>query len=79
MKLPIVDMHTHLYSEEFGQIGLWGIDELINYHYLIAELFRYSPLTYDEFWAMDKALQAETIWQALFFGIRRCRRPQEVF
>ena len=23
---PIVDMHTHLYSEEFGAIGLWGID-----------------------------------------------------
>jgi hypothetical protein len=63
---PIVDMHTHLYSEEFGEIGLWGIDELINYHYLIAELFRYSSLSYDEFWAMDKARQAETIWQALF-------------
>ena len=27
---PIVDMHTHLYSEEFGDIGLWGVDELIN-------------------------------------------------
>jgi len=63
---PIVDMHTHLYSEEFGEIGLWGIDELINYHYLIAELFRFSPISYDEFWAMDKARQAETIWQALF-------------
>ena len=62
----IVDMHTHLYSEEFGEIGLWGVDELINYHYLIAELFRYSALSYDEFWAMDKARQAETIWQALF-------------
>jgi hypothetical protein len=63
---PIVDMHTHLYSEEFGEIGLWGVDELINYHYLIAELFRYSSLTYDEFWAMNKAQQAEAIWQALF-------------
>src|SRR5262245_66598520 len=41
---PIVDMHTHLYSEEFGEIGLWGVDELINYHYLVAELFRYSSL-----------------------------------
>ena len=63
---PIVDMHTHLYSEEFGEIGLWGVDELINYHYLIAELFRYSSLSYDEFWAMDKARQAEAIWEALF-------------
>src|SRR5262245_39051844 len=63
---PIVDMHTHLYSEEFGEIGLWGVDELINYHYLIAELFRYSSISYDEFWAMDKTRQAEAIWQALF-------------
>jgi hypothetical protein len=63
---PIVDMHTHLYSEEFGEIGLWGVDELINYHYLIAEVFRYSSLTYDEFWAMTKARQAEVIWHSLF-------------
>jgi hypothetical protein len=63
---PIIDMHTHLYSEEFGEIGLWGIDELINYHYLIAELFRYSSLSYDEFWAMDRARQADTIWRTLF-------------
>src|SRR5215831_7206940 len=63
---PVLDMHTHLYGEEFGEIGLWGVDELVNYHYLIAELFRYSSLTYDEFWAMNKAQQAEAIWQALF-------------
>ena len=63
---PIVDMHTHLYSEEFGEIGLWGIDELINYHYLIAELFRYSSITYQAFWAMGRTEQADAIWQALF-------------
>ena len=63
---PIVDMHTHLYSEEFGDIGLWGVDELINYHYLIAENFRFSTVTYEQFWAMDKARQAEVIWKNLF-------------
>src|SRR5262249_37853587 len=63
---PVLDMHTHLYSEEFGEIGLWGVDELVNYPYLIAELFRYSSLSYDEFWGMNKAQQAEAIWQALF-------------
>ena len=42
---PVVDMHTHLYSEQFGSIGLWGLDELINYHYLIAEIFRFSPIS----------------------------------
>ncbi len=63
---PIVDMHTHLYSEQFGDIGLWGLDELINYHYLIAENFRCSPISYREFWEMDRARQAETIWRSLF-------------
>src|SRR5262245_29596614 len=63
---PVVDMHTHLYSEQFGSIGLWGLDELINYHYLIAEIFRFSPISYQEFWAMDTPGQAEAIWKALF-------------
>jgi hypothetical protein len=63
---PVVDMHTHLYSEQFGSIGLWGLDELINYHYLIAEIFRFSPISYDEFWAMDTPRQAEAIWKSLF-------------
>ena len=63
---PIVDMHTHLYSEQFGSIGLWGLDELINYHYLIAEIFRFSPISYQEFWAMDTPGQAEAIWKSLF-------------
>ena len=59
-------MHTHLYSEQFGSIGLWGLDELINYHYLIAEIFRFSPISYQEFWAMDTPGQAEAIWKSLF-------------
>jgi hypothetical protein len=63
---PVVDMHTHLYSEQFGEIGLWGFDELITYHYLIAENFRFSPTSYKAFWALDRARQAETIWKALF-------------
>jgi hypothetical protein len=63
---PVVDMHTHLYSEQFGRIGLWGLDELINYHYLIAEIFRFSSISYQEFWAMDTSRQAEAIWKALF-------------
>jgi hypothetical protein len=63
---PVVDMHTHLYSEQFGEIGLWGLDELITYHYLIAENFRFSPMSYKAFWALDRAKQAETIWKSLF-------------
>ena len=61
-----VDIHTHLYSPAFGKIGLWGIDELLTYHYLEAELFRSSAIRPEEYWALSKREQADAIWQALF-------------
>jgi hypothetical protein len=61
-----VDIHTHLYSPAFGKIGLWGIDELLTYHYLEAELFRSSAIRPDQYWALSKREQADAIWQALF-------------
>ncbi len=64
---PISDIHTHLFTEAFGDILLWGIDELLTYHYLVAEMFRFRPeLPYTEFWAMSKTEQADLIWQTLF-------------
>lgn len=63
---PFIDMHTHLFPPSFGKIGLWGIDELLTYHYLEAELFRFSSVTPDAYWAMPKRAQAELIWQTLF-------------
>ncbi len=63
----VVDVHTHLYSESFGPLLLWGIDELLTYHYLVAEFFRYRPdFSYDAFWNMSKAQQAEAVWNELF-------------
>ena len=62
----VTDIHTHLFSPPFGELLLWGIDELLTYHYLIAEVFRKSDVTYQQFWAMTKAEQAELIWQKLF-------------
>jgi len=61
-----VDVHTHLYSPAFGKIGLWGIDELLTYHYLEAELFRSSEITPDQYWALSKREQADAIWRTLF-------------
>jgi hypothetical protein len=61
-----VDIHTHLYSPAFGKIGLWGIDELLTYHYLEAELFRSSAIRPEQYWALSKREQADAIWQALF-------------
>ncbi len=63
---PFIDIHTHLYSPSFGNIGLWGIDELLTYHYLEAELFRSSNIKPDRYWALSKRQQADLIWQTLF-------------
>ena len=61
-----VDIHTHLYPPAFGKIGLWGIDELLTYHYLEAEFFRSSNTTPQQYWALSKREQAEAIWRTLF-------------
>jgi len=63
---PVTDIHTHLYAPPFGKLLLSGVDELLTYHYLIAEFFRASDMPYDTFWALDTAGQADAIWQALF-------------
>ena len=63
------DIHTHLYTPEFGPaIQLWGIDELVTYHYLVAEQFRFCSLTPAQFWVMNKEQQADHIWKTLFVG-----------
>ena len=72
---PVSDLHTHSYSPAFGAspapggLLLWGIDELVTYHYLIAEVYRVVPATelpYAKFWAMSKPEQADHIWKHLF-------------
>lgn len=72
---PTTDMHTHCYPPRFGAspdpagLLLWGIDELVTYHYLIAEVYRVVPaadLPYEKFWQMSKQEQADHIWHHLF-------------
>ena len=63
---PVYDLHTHLYPPEFGKLMLWGIDELLTYHYLIGESVRASGIPYDDFWSMPKPAQADFIWKTLF-------------
>jgi hypothetical protein len=78
----IWDIHTHLYPPSFGTpasnasgktdpagLMLWGIDELVNYHYLVAEVYRVVPSTvlpYEKFWGLTKTQQADHIWKHLF-------------
>ena len=63
---PVDDIHTHLYAPPFGDLLLWGIDDLLVYHYLVAEVFRYLSIPYSDFWALPKSRQAELIWSELF-------------
>jgi hypothetical protein len=65
-RTPVIDLHTHLYAPEFGDLGLFGIDELLTYHYLIAETFRSSDVSYESFWRMSKTEQADLVWRTLF-------------
>ncbi len=66
LSTPITDIHTHLYEPVFKALLLWGIDELLVYHYLVAEVFRYHDLPYDKFWSLPKTRQADLIWEQLF-------------
>jgi len=64
---PVADMHTHLFPPSHGRLLLWGIDELLTYHYLTAELLSAEPrIKPREFFAMPKPRQAETVWEQLF-------------
>jgi hypothetical protein len=63
---PVYDLHTHVYPPVFGKLMLWGIDELLTYHYLIGESIRASGIAYDAFWRMSQRQQADFIWRTLF-------------
>jgi len=63
---PVMDAHTHLFPLEFNELCLWGIDELLTYHYLTAEALRTARLPYEQFWAMSKMAQADLVWKTLF-------------
>jgi hypothetical protein len=63
---PVFDIHTHLFDPAFGPLVSWGIDELLTYHYLIAESFRTVSDTPDFFWKLDQKGQADWIWKQLF-------------
>jgi hypothetical protein len=63
---PVYDLHTHLYPPAFGPLMLWGIDEVLTYHYLIGESIRASRIAYEDFWAMPRPKQADFIWRTLF-------------
>jgi hypothetical protein len=62
----IFDMHTHLYPKSFDSLLLRGIDELLTYHYLVAETVRWGVVSADAFYRLSKCEQADLVWQTLF-------------
>src|ERR1043166_7713197 len=65
-RTPFVDPHTHRSPHDFGGLSLYGIDELLTYHYLIAETFRSTGIAHESFWRMIKSEQADLVWRTLF-------------
>ncbi|MBL8025060.1 MAG: glucuronate isomerase, partial [Fibrobacteres bacterium] len=62
-----IDFHTHLFTPCHGSdICWWGIEELLNYHYLIAETLRYCEVTPEKYYSMGKKEQSNLIWKTLF-------------
>lgn len=65
-RTPVYDIHTHLYDPALSSLLLWGIDDLLVYHYLVSETFRYLDVSPEQFWAMPKTRQASLVWDQLF-------------
>ncbi|HEX7295504.1 MAG TPA: hypothetical protein VF251_07110 [Pyrinomonadaceae bacterium] len=62
----VLDVHTHLFPANFEGLCLFGVDELLTYHYLTAEAFRSTKVSPDQFWPMSKTDQADLVWRTLF-------------
>eukprot|EP00299_Pterocystis_sp_00344_P009902 c4310_g1_i1.p1 GENE.c4310_g1_i1~~c4310_g1_i1.p1 ORF type:complete len:426 (-),score=90.72 c4310_g1_i1:63-1340(-) len=67
--IDVVDLHTHLFPPSHNDLMLWGIDSLLTYHYLVAELFMFIPpnqLTPSQFRSLSQHEQADIIFKELF-------------
>jgi hypothetical protein len=64
--MVVMDVHTHLFPSNFNGLCLYGIDELLTYHYLTAETLRSARIPHERFWQMSKTDQADLVWQTLF-------------
>jgi hypothetical protein len=62
----VIDIHTHLFAPGFGSLGFWGIDHLLTYHYLEAELFRSSTIRPEQYWMLTTEQRADLVWKTLF-------------
>ena len=61
----VIDLHTHLFPPEHDSLLLWGVDELLTYHYLVSEFFMVAPgdITHAIFFSKTKSEQGTSISQ----------------
>ncbi|CAI5717022.1 unnamed protein product [Peronospora effusa] len=64
--VQIIDVHTHLFPPSHGKLMLWGINELLTYHYLVAEFLQTASVQVEELNSYSKEKQASLIWKHLF-------------
>ena len=62
----IFDIHTHLFPADFKKYHLSGISEVLNYHYLIAELFTTTNINIKKFYRLTNEEKSNIIWEELF-------------
>ena len=63
----VIDLHTHLFPSQHIELCLYGIDNLLTYHYLVSERFIvWNGLSPEEFYKLDKMTQSDIIWAELF-------------
>ena len=62
----IFDIHTHLFPSVFKSHSLSGFINLLNYHYLIAELLTNANISAEKFYSLDDVNKAKLIWKELF-------------
>ena len=62
----IFDLHTHLFPPKHEGYFLLGFKNLLNYHYLIAELLIATNIDASTFYSYDDEKKASLIWNELF-------------
>ena len=63
---PIFDLHTHLFPPKHEGYFLLGFKNLLNYHYLIAELLTAANIDASTFYSYNDEKKASLIWNELF-------------
>ncbi len=62
----IFDIHTHIFPPNHQNYFLIGFKNLLNYHYLIAELLTATDIDASKFYSYNDEKRASLIWNELF-------------